>query len=60
MIIVTGGTGFIGSNLVAALEEMGERLLEAIQRGMWQNADAYEDKIQSLLLDLDQQQEQAN
>jgi cobaltochelatase CobN len=37
---------------------MGERLLEAIQRGMWQNADDHREKIQSLLLDLDQQQEQ--
>ena len=51
---------FMRDNNPHALEEMGERLLEAIQRGMWQNADTYEDKIQSLLLDLDQQQEQAN
>ena len=50
---------FMRDNNPHALEEMGERLLEAIQRGMWQNADQYEGKIQSLLLDLDQQQEQA-
>ncbi|MEP0071321.1 MAG: cobaltochelatase subunit CobN [Marinomonas sp.] len=50
---------FMRDNNPHALEEMGERLLEAIQRGMWQNADQYKDKIQSLLLDLDQQQEQA-
>ncbi|MEO9273493.1 cobaltochelatase subunit CobN [Marinomonas sp. 5E14-1] len=50
---------FMRDNNPHALEEMGERLLEAIQRGMWQNADDYEGKIQSLLLDLDQQQEQA-
>ncbi|QUX95198.1 cobaltochelatase subunit CobN [Marinomonas sp. CT5] len=49
---------FIRDNNPHALEEMGERLLEAIQRGMWQNADAHKEKIQSLLLDLDQQQEQ--
>lgn len=50
---------FMRDNNPHALEEMGERLLEAIQRGMWQNADQYEGKIQSLLLDLDQLQEQA-
>ena len=49
---------FMRDNNPHALEEMGERLLEAIQRGMWQNADAHREKIQSLLLDLDQQQEQ--
>jgi len=49
---------FMRDNNPHALEEMGERLLEAIQRGMWQNADSHREKIQSLLLDLDQQQEQ--
>lgn len=49
---------FMRDNNPHALEEMGERLLEAIQRGMWQNAEKYQEKIQSLLLDLDQQQEQ--
>ncbi|MGB0784257.1 MAG: cobaltochelatase subunit CobN [Marinomonas sp.] len=50
---------FMRDNNPHALEEMGERLLEAIQRGMWQNAGDYKDSIQSLLLDLDQQQEQS-
>ena len=49
---------FMRDNNPHALEEMGERLLEAIQRGMWQNAEGHREKIQSLLLDLDQQQEQ--
>lgn len=49
---------FMRDNNPHALEEMGERLLEAIQRGMWQNAEDHETKIQSLLIDLDQQQEQ--
>ncbi|WP_133010286.1 cobaltochelatase subunit CobN [Marinomonas flavescens] len=50
---------FMRDNNPHALEEMGERLLEAIQRGMWQNAEGHREKIQSLLLDLDQQQEQS-
>tara|TARA_R110001599_G_scaffold22482_1_gene82839 strand:+ start:36489 stop:40466 length:3978 start_codon:yes stop_codon:yes gene_type:complete len=49
---------FMRDNNPHALEEMGERLLEAIQRGMWQNAEGHRVKIRSLLLDLDQQQEQ--
>ncbi|MCV2402523.1 cobaltochelatase subunit CobN [Marinomonas sp. C2222] len=49
---------FMRDNNPHALEEMGERLLEAIQRGMWQNADDHQEQIQSLLIDLDQQQEQ--
>lgn len=49
---------FMRDNNPHALEEMGERLLEAIQRGMWQNAETHQAQIQSLLLDLDQQQEQ--
>ncbi|MGO3344737.1 MAG: cobaltochelatase subunit CobN [Marinomonas sp.] len=50
---------FMRDNNPHALEEMGERLLEAIQRGMWQNAEGHREQIQSLLLDLDQQQEQS-
>ncbi|TDO99418.1 cobaltochelatase subunit CobN [Marinomonas balearica] len=49
---------FMEQNNPHALEEMAERLLEAIQRDMWNDTGEYEDKIQSLLLDLDQQQEQ--
>ncbi|WP_432473433.1 cobaltochelatase subunit CobN [Amphritea sp. HPY] len=42
-----------------ALEEMAERLLEATQRGLWQEPGTYADKLQDLLLELDQQQEMA-
>jgi len=49
---------FMRDNNPHALEEMAERLLEAIQRGMWQDDNGCEAEIQSLLLDLDQQQEQ--
>ncbi|HEV2549336.1 MAG TPA: ADP-glyceromanno-heptose 6-epimerase [Stellaceae bacterium] len=41
MIVITGGAGFIGSNLVAALEERGERDLVVCDRlgsdGKWRN-----------------------
>ncbi len=42
-----------------ALEEMAERLLEAAQRGLWQEPGEYADALQDLLLELDQQQESA-
>ena len=40
-----------------ALEEMAERLLEACQRGLWQDTDGYSERLQDLLLDIDAQQE---
>ncbi len=36
-----------------ALREMGERLLEAIQRELWLDKSGYREKIEDLLLDLD-------
>ncbi len=49
---------FLQDNNPQALEEMAERLLEATQRGMWQQPQGYDDKLQDLLLKLDEQQEQ--
>jgi len=43
-----------------ALEEMAERLLEAAQRGLWQEPGEYAEALQGLLLDIDQQQEAAS
>jgi len=40
-----------------ALEEMAERLLEAIQRGLWQDENNYAAALQDLLLALDEKQE---
>jgi cobaltochelatase CobN len=51
---------FLEQNNVNALEEMAERLLEACQRGMWQEPKGHAEKLQDLLLDLDMKQEQAN
>lgn len=51
---------FLKENNPQALEEMAERLLEACQRGMWQDHQGYAERLQDLLLEIDQQQEQAN
>ena len=40
-----------------ALEEMAERMLEAIQRNLWKEPLDYEEKLQNLLLDIDQERE---
>jgi len=51
---------FMRDNNPAALEEMAERMLEACQRGMWQEPGAHQQALQDLLLDLDQQKETAS
>jgi len=48
---------FIKDNNPNALEEMAERLLEAAQRGLWQEPGEYAEKLQDLLISLDEQQE---
>ncbi len=50
---------FLQDNNPAALEEMAERLLEACQRRLWQEPGSHQDKLQDLLLELDEQQETA-
>jgi len=48
---------FLQQNNPSALEEMAERLLEASQRGMWSENDEYADRLQELLLGIDEQKE---
>lgn len=48
---------FLRQNNINALEEMAERLWEAIQRGLWNQPAQYADKIQDLLLELDESKE---
>ena len=50
---------FLMENNPAVLEEMAERLLEAIQRGLWESPGDYPEKLQDLLLTLDEKQEQS-
>jgi cobaltochelatase CobN len=44
---------FMQEHNPSALEEMAERLLEATQRGLWQEPGEYADKLQDLLLEID-------
>ena len=48
---------FLTQHNPSALTEMAERLLEAVQRGLWDNDAGYGEKLQHLLLAIDAQQE---
>ena len=48
---------FLNEHNPNALEEMAERLLEATQRNLWQDDKGYAQRLQNLLLSLDEQQE---
>jgi cobaltochelatase CobN len=50
---------FLRANNLPALEEMAERLLEATQRGLWQETGDYAERLQDLLLDIDAVEESA-
>ncbi len=50
---------FLRANNMPALEEMAERLLEATQRGLWQENGDYPQRLQDLLLDIDALEESA-
>ena len=51
---------FLREHNPAALEEMAERLLEAAQRGMWQEPGKHGDALQDLLLEMDEARETAS
>jgi len=48
---------FLRAHNAAALEEMAERLLEAAQRGLWQDPGDQGAALQDLLLDIDEARE---
>lgn len=49
---------FLQNQNPSALEEMAERLLEATQRGLWQDDGEYADRLQDVLLGFDEQKEE--
>jgi cobaltochelatase CobN len=49
--------GFMEQHNPHALQSICERLLEAVERGLWQNPGAYRDQIAHHLLDVEQQLE---
>ena len=48
---------FLEENNPQAMKEMATRLLEAMQRGLWENPQDYQDKIKHILLALDEREE---
>ncbi|MCK2182510.1 cobaltochelatase subunit CobN [Halomonas getboli] len=48
---------FLREHNAAALEEMAERLLEAVQRGLWQDPGERGEALQDLLLEFDERRE---
>ncbi|WP_156506290.1 cobaltochelatase subunit CobN, partial [Oleiphilus sp. HI0117] len=59
LILDSDNLNFLLENNPSVLEEMAERLLEATQRGLWGAPGQYPEKLQDVLLALDEKQEQA-
>ena len=57
-LLDTKNKAFLQQNNPQAMKEMAERLLEAMQRGLWQAPEEYREKIEAIILELDEQQEQ--
>jgi cobaltochelatase CobN len=55
----TNNKTFLQHNNPQAMKEMAERLLEAMQRGLWENPNDYKEKIEDLLLALDENEERS-
>ncbi|RYF54192.1 MAG: cobaltochelatase subunit CobN, partial [Comamonadaceae bacterium] len=59
--VLDGATrDFIQDHNPAALRDMLQRLLEAMQRGLWQAPGDYQQKLEDLLLDQEERQEGAS
>jgi cobaltochelatase CobN len=56
-LLETENKDFLKQNNPQAMKEMAERLLEAIQRGLWENPQKYRHKIEGVLLELDEYEE---
>ncbi|BES71544.1 cobaltochelatase subunit CobN [Marinobacter nanhaiticus D15-8W] len=59
LVFDPGNQAFLREHNGDALEEMAERLLEAMQRGLWQEPGDHKEALQDLLLELDEVNETA-
>jgi len=57
LLLEADNQAFLREHNPNALREMSERLLEAMQRGMWQEPGTHQQQLEHLLLDLEQQLE---
>ncbi|HIO93651.1 MAG TPA: cobaltochelatase subunit CobN [Leucothrix mucor] len=48
---------FLQQNNPQAMKEMAERLLEAMQRGLWQQPENYKGAVEDIILELDEREE---
>jgi cobaltochelatase CobN len=53
LLLDPNNQAFMRDNNIHALQEMSERLLEAIQRGLWADAGQYQSAIEEVLLGID-------
>lgn len=51
---------FLNDHNPQALKEMGETLMDAISRGLWQSPEQYHERLRDLLLGIDEQEERAS
>ena len=56
-LLDTQNKAFLQQNNPQAMKEMAERLLEAMQRGLWQQPKDYRDAIEDIILELDEREE---
>ncbi|XOZ34815.1 cobaltochelatase subunit CobN [Halomonadaceae bacterium KBTZ08] len=57
LVFEAGNREFMERNNPEALREMGERLLEAMQRGLWAEPGDYREGVETLLMDMAEQRE---
>ena len=48
---------FLKQNNPQAMKEMAERLLEAMQRGLWQNPEAFKEQVENVILEIGEMEE---
>ncbi len=56
-LLNTENKQFLQENNPQAMKEMAERLLEAMQRGLWENPEDYREKIEEIILEIGEKEE---